>query len=90
MNFLGLSILSEEQHNDGRGRSGYQQNYANTNPSATTTNNTSYVNENSHLSINLVNAPDNSLVQCDCGHINCPMCNLMMNLELTEPTWNQN
>ena len=41
-------------------------------------------------SINMVNAPDNSTVQCDCGHINCPMCNLLMNLELTEPTWNQN
>ena len=38
------------------------------------------------MSINLVNAPDNSLVQCDCGHINCPLCNLMMNLELTDPT----
>ncbi|CAB4062797.1 unnamed protein product [Lepeophtheirus salmonis] len=37
------------------------------------------------ISINLVNAPDNSTTQCDCGHINCPMCNLMMNLELTDP-----
>ena len=39
-----------------------------------------------NISINLVNAPDNSTVQCDCGHINCPLCNLMMNLELTDPT----
>ena len=37
------------------------------------------------ISINLCNAPDNSTMQCDCGHINCPMCNLMMNLELTDP-----
>ncbi len=38
------------------------------------------------FSINLMNAPDNSTTQCDCGHINCPFCNLMMNLELTDPT----
>lgn len=37
------------------------------------------------ISINLCNAPDNSTMQCDCGHINCPLCNLMMNLELTDP-----
>ena len=61
----------------------YHQNYANS-PTST------YNENNQQMSINLVNAPDNSLVQCDCGHINCPMCNLMMNLELTEPTWNQN
>lgn len=37
------------------------------------------------ISINMCNAPDDSTVQCDCGHINCPLCNLMMNLELTDP-----
>ena len=36
-------------------------------------------------SINIVNAPNDSLVQCGCGHIDCPMCNLMLNLKLTEP-----
>jgi len=36
------------------------------------------------ISINLLNAPGDSTVQCDCGHINCPFCNLMMNLELTD------
>ncbi len=39
------------------------------------------------ISVNLVNAPGNSTVQCDCGHINCPLCNLMMNLELSEQTF---
>jgi len=34
------------------------------------------------VSVNLVNAPEDSLLQCDCGHINCPLCNLLMNLEL--------
>jgi len=38
------------------------------------------------ISINMLNAPGDSTVQCDCGHINCPLCNLMMNLELTDPT----
>lgn len=38
-----------------------------------------------NISINLVNAPDNSTMQCGCGHINCPLCNLMMSLELTDP-----
>ena len=77
-------MLAEEQHESGHRESisTYHQNYAN--PPTTT------YNENNHFAINLVNAPDDSLVQCDCGHINCPMCNLMMNLELTEPTWNQN
>ena len=37
------------------------------------------------ISINMLNAPGDSTVQCDCGHINCPLCNLMMNLELTDP-----
>ena len=36
--------------------------------------------------VNLMNAPGNSTTQCDCGHINCPFCNLMMNLELTDPS----
>lgn len=36
------------------------------------------------ISVNLINAPGNSTVQCDCGHINCPLCNLLMNLELSE------
>lgn len=38
------------------------------------------------VSVNLMNAPGNSTMQCDCGHINCPFCNLMMNLELTDPS----
>ena len=36
--------------------------------------------------VNMINAPGNSTTQCDCGHINCPFCNLMMNLELTDPS----
>ncbi len=46
-------------------------------------NNVTYPPE--RVSINLVNAPDDSTLQCDCGHINCPLCNLMMNLEMTDP-----
>ena len=81
-------MLSEEPRNSNDNPSlGYHQNY---NTSTTSTTGSYISDDNSHMSINLVNAPDNSLVQCDCGHINCPMCNLMMNLELTEPTWNQN
>ena len=28
----------------------------------------------------------NIYLQCHCGHINCPCCNLLMNLEITDPT----
>ena len=31
------------------------------------------------------NALTYSLFQCHCGHINCPCCNLLMNLEITDP-----
>ena len=27
-----------------------------------------------------------SSFQCGCGHINCPCCNLLMNLEMTDPS----
>ncbi|XP_023341903.1 uncharacterized protein LOC111711715 [Eurytemora carolleeae] len=35
---------------------------------------------------NMMNAPNNSTVQCFCGDISCPFCNLLLNLELTDPT----
>ena len=38
------------------------------------------------MTVNLLNAPNESTVQCGCENINCPFCNLMMNLELTDPS----
>ena len=72
----GLNTSSTDVRGEGSVRSGHQEIqtlYA--------ANNVTYPVDS--ISINLVNAPDNSTVQCDCGHINCPLCNLMMNLELS-------
>ena len=74
----GLNTSSTDMRSEHTVRSGHQEIqtlYA--------ANNVTYPDS---ISINLVNAPDNSTVQCDCGHINCPLCNLMMNLELTDPS----
>ena len=38
------------------------------------------------ITVNLVNAPNDSTVQCGCDNINCPFCNLMMSIELMDPT----
>jgi len=37
------------------------------------------------LSPNMMNAPNNSTLQCYCGHNDCPFCNLLLNLERTQP-----
>ena len=39
-----------------------------------------------YFSPNILNAPDDSTVQCCCGDISCPFCNLLINLELTCPS----
>lgn len=39
-----------------------------------------------HHQINYMNAPDNSTTQCDCGDDSCPFCNLLLNMEMTDPT----
>ena len=36
------------------------------------------------LTVNLINAPNNSTLQCGCENINCPFCNLMMSIGNTE------
>lgn len=35
--------------------------------------------------INSMNAPNQSTTQCDCGDDSCPFCNLMLNMEMTDP-----
>jgi len=40
--------------------------------------------ERKSFQLNQLNCPNLSTVQCGCGLINCPCCNLMMNLEMTE------
>lgn len=35
--------------------------------------------------INYMNAPNQSTTQCDCGNDDCPFCNLMLNMEMTDP-----
>ena len=36
------------------------------------------------MTVNLINAPNNSTLQCGCENINCPFCNLMMSIRNTE------
>lgn len=38
------------------------------------------------LMVNVLNAPNNSTVQCGCENVNCPFCNLMLSIEKTDPT----
>ncbi|QQP37047.1 Uncharacterized protein FKW44_022342 [Caligus rogercresseyi] len=38
------------------------------------------------VTVNVVNAPNNSTMQCGCENINCPFCNLMLSIEKTDPT----
>lgn len=37
-------------------------------------------------SINYMNAPNQSTTQCDCGEDTCQFCNLLLNMEMTDPT----
>ena len=38
------------------------------------------------ITVNVLNAPNNSTLQCGCENINCPFCNLMLSIEQTDPT----
>ena len=38
------------------------------------------------ITVNVVNAPNDSTVQCGCDNISCPFCNLMMSIALTDPS----
>ena len=38
------------------------------------------------LAINAMNAPNQGTTQCDCGYDTCPFCNLLLNMEMTDPT----
>jgi hypothetical protein len=38
------------------------------------------------LMVNVLNAPNNSTVQCGCENVNCPFCNLMLSIEKTDPS----
>jgi len=38
------------------------------------------------ITVNLVNAPNNSTLQCGCDNISCPFCNLMLSIEQTDPS----
>ena len=35
------------------------------------------------LTVNAMNAPNNSTVQCGCENIDCPFCNLMMSVQMS-------
>jgi len=36
--------------------------------------------------INVLNAPNSSTLQCGCENITCPFCNLMLSIEQTDPS----
>ena len=36
------------------------------------------------VSVNMVNAPNASTIQCGCDMIGCPMCNLMLSIEKSD------
>ena len=38
------------------------------------------------ITVNVVNAPNNSTVQCGCDNINCPFCNLILSIQKTDPS----
>ena len=38
------------------------------------------------VTVNVVNAPNNSTLQCGCENISCPFCNLMLSIERTDPS----
>ena len=38
------------------------------------------------VTVNVVNAPNNSTTQCGCENINCPFCNLMLSIEKMDPS----
>ncbi|XP_023320127.1 serine/threonine-protein kinase fray2 [Eurytemora carolleeae] len=42
--------------------------------------------ETGELTVNSINAPNESTLQCGCENINCPFCNLMMSIGSTEPS----
>ena len=37
------------------------------------------------ITVNVVNAPNNSTLQCGCENISCPFCNLILSIEKTDP-----
>ena len=37
------------------------------------------------VTVNVVNAPNDSTLQCGCENINCPLCNFNLNLQFTDP-----
>lgn len=37
------------------------------------------------ITVNVVNAPNNSTVQCGCDNINCLFCNLILSIQKTDP-----
>ena len=47
---------------------------------------TAYLNQQpSSQQINYMNAPNMSTTQCDCGDDSCQFCNLLLNMEMTDP-----
>lgn len=42
--------------------------------------------ETGDLTVNLINAPNDSTLQCGCENINCPFCNLMMSIGSSDTT----
>ena len=38
------------------------------------------------ITVNVVNAPNNSTLQCGCENISCPFCNLILSIEKTDPS----
>jgi hypothetical protein len=36
------------------------------------------------MTVNSMNAPNNSTMQCGCENIDCPFCNLMMSVQMKD------
>lgn len=43
-----------------------------------------YSASSDNFTVNSMNAPNNSTVQCGCENIDCPFCNLMMSVQMKE------
>ena len=40
--------------------------------------------DNKGLTVNAMNAPNNSTMQCGCENIDCPFCNQMMSIQMSD------
>jgi len=48
--------------------------------------NSLYSGESGQVSVNAMNAPNNSTLQCGCENIDCPFCNQMISISMSGPS----